>query len=200
MGERESPLRGYADRFAAATAHSGGAVRIAELPFLAQLDLRLDPKGRAAESVGLALGVPLPLEPGTTEVTAGHTILWLGPDEWLVVAPPGSERDVAAQVRAAVGAEHASVVDVSARRTTLGLAGSCARDVLAHGCALDLHPRAFGTGRCAQTMLARAPVVLAALPGDAFWVLVGSSYARYLADWLLDAATEYVEGAGIGPR
>ncbi|MGW0201911.1 sarcosine oxidase subunit gamma family protein, partial [Nonomuraea sp. NPDC003201] len=61
----------------------------------------------------------------------------------------------------------------------------------AHGCALDLHPRAFGPGRCAQTMLARAQVVLVPRE-DGFLVLVRSSFAAYLAEWLLDAAAEYV--------
>jgi heterotetrameric sarcosine oxidase gamma subunit len=37
------------------------------------------------------------------------------------------------------------VVDVSAQRTTLRLRGEHARDLLAGGCSLDLHPRVFGT-------------------------------------------------------
>jgi sarcosine oxidase subunit gamma len=69
--------------------------------------------------------------------------------------------------------------------------GPRARDLLAHGCALDLHPRVFGPGRCAQTMLARAQVVLLPRPDD-FLVLVRSSFAAYLSEWLLDAATEYL--------
>ncbi|MET7655934.1 sarcosine oxidase subunit gamma family protein, partial [Streptomyces sp. NPDC005486] len=68
------------------------------------------------------------------------------------------------------------------------------RDLLAHGCSLDLHPRAFGPGRCAQTTLARTQIVLVARDETraGFWVLVRSTFAGYLADWLLDAATEYV--------
>jgi sarcosine oxidase subunit gamma len=44
---------------------------------------------------------------------------------------------------------------------------------------LDLNQRAFGAGRCAQTTLARAQVVLVARdePGAGFWVLVRSSFA-----------------------
>jgi sarcosine oxidase subunit gamma len=72
------------------------------------------------------------------------------------------------------------------------VAGPRARDLLAHGCALDLHPRSFGPGRCAQTMLARAQVLLVAHDGDEFTVFVRSSFAGYLATWLLDAAAEYL--------
>ncbi|WP_060905806.1 sarcosine oxidase subunit gamma [Streptomyces scabiei] len=188
------PLSGAADRLAAATRASGGAIRLAERPFLTQLDVRLDPKGAAADAAGLALGLPLPLEPDTVVRAGELTALWLGPDEWLLVGPPGGARELENRIREAAGEEHISVTDVSAQRTTVLVAGAGARDLLAHGCSLDLHPRAFGPGRCAQTTLGRTQVVLVAReePGAGFWVLVRSSFAGYLADWLLDAATEYV--------
>jgi sarcosine oxidase, subunit gamma len=189
-----SPLAACAARFAAATRASGGAVRLAELPFLAQVDVRLDAKGSAADAVGLALGLPLPLEPNTVARAGGSAALWLGPDQWLVVGPSGGQRDLEHRIRAAAGDEPVSVTDVSAQRTTLMVSGPRARDVLAHGCSLDLHPRAFGPGRCAQTTLGRTQVVLVARddPAAGFWVLVRSSFAGYLADWPLDAATEYL--------
>ncbi|MEU6803141.1 sarcosine oxidase subunit gamma [Streptomyces neyagawaensis] len=189
-----SPLDGAAARLAAATRTSAGAVRLAELPFLTQVNVRLDAKGPAADAVGLALDLALPLEPNTVVRAGELTALWLGPDEWLLVAPPGRERDLETRIREAAGDEPVSVTDVSAQRTTLLVAGSRARDVLAHGCPLDLHPRAFGPGRCAQTTLGRTQVVVVARdePRAGFWVLVRSSFAGHLADWLLDAATEYV--------
>lgn len=189
-----SPLAHAAGRLAAATRSSRGAVRLAELPFLDQIDIRLDAKGPAADSVGLALGLPLPLEPGTVVRAGELTALWLGPDEWLLVGPPGTRRNLEDRIRAATGDEPVSVTDVSAQRTTVLVTGPRARDLLSHGCSLDLHPRAFGPGRCARTTLARTQVVLVARdePRGGFWVLVGSSFAGYLADWLLDAATEYI--------
>jgi sarcosine oxidase, subunit gamma len=189
-----SPLSHVADRLAAATRTSEGAIRLAELPFLTQLNVRLDAKGAAADAVGLALDLHLPLEPNTTVRAEEFTALWLGPDEWLLVGPRAGGGDLESRIRRAAGDEPVSVTDVSAQRTTLLGAGHRARDLLAHGCSLDLHPRAFGTGRCAQTTLGRAQIVLVARdePGAGFWVLVRSSFAGYLADWLLDAATEYI--------
>ncbi|KUL20988.1 sarcosine oxidase subunit gamma [Streptomyces regalis] len=189
-----SPLSHVADRLATATHASGGAIRLAELPFLAQLNVRLDVKGAAAEAVGLALDLQLPLQPNSVVRAGELTVLWLGPDEWLLVGPQGSERDLESRIREAAGDEHVSVTDVSAQRTTLLVTGPRAQDLLAHGCPLDLHPRAFGSGRCAQTTLGRTQVVLVARdePRAGFWVLVRSTFAGYLADWLLDAATEYL--------
>ncbi|MFG2193811.1 sarcosine oxidase subunit gamma [Streptomyces sp. NPDC048639] len=190
---RRSPLDRHHARFAAATRASGGTVRLAEFPFLTQFSVRLDPKGPAGDAAGLALGLQLPLEPNTLVRGGELTALWLGPDEWLVVGPPGAEHDLRARLRAVSECPAASVVEVSAQRTTLLVGGARSRDLLARGCSLDLHPRSFGAGRCAQTNLARSQVVLAARdahkPG--FWVLVRSSFAAYLGDWLLDAATEY---------
>jgi len=101
-------------------------------------------------------------------------VLWLGPGWYLVV-----------------GAVPAGAVDTSAARTTLELAGPSARDVLAHGCRLDLHPRVFTPGAAARTNVAKAAVVLHRT-GDAYRLYVGSSYADYLVTWLLDAMTPYV--------
>jgi sarcosine oxidase, subunit gamma len=214
MAERDthrSPLAGFAGRLAAAGEASGGALALGEVPFLVQVDLRIDPKSPAAGQVGLALGVALPVEPGTSAGTGDVRVLWLGPDEWLVVGPDTPAPELEARLRAAAGLhtaqEPASVVDVSAQRTTLLVAGPRARDLLAHGCSLDLHPRVFGQGRCAQTMLARAQVVLLSLTdidqpsldGPAYWIMVRSSFAGYLADWLLDAATEYLAPGNAVP-
>lgn len=191
MAERRSPAAAFAARFEAAGA--GGGLRLAEIPFLSQVNVRVDPKSPAAERIGTAIGVPLPLEPGTAVRGGDVTVLWLGPDEWLVVGPDGAAPGLVERLTEAAAGEHVSVVDVSAQRTTLVVAGERARDVLAHGCALDLHPRVFGRDRCAQTTLARAGVVLVSRE-DGFWLLVRSSFAGYVAEWLLDASVEYVAG------
>lgn len=186
--ERRSPAEAYAERFADAS--RGGQVLLAELPFRTHVNVRVDPDSPAARDIGDALGVALPAEPGTAahHPDADLSVAWLGPDEWLVIAPAGYRYDLLVK---ALGERHGSIVDVSAQRTTLVVAGPRARDVLAHGCALDLHPAVFGPGRCAQTTLARAQVVL--LPQEEGWhVLVRSSFAVYLSEWLLDAATEHL--------
>ncbi|MEV1247878.1 sarcosine oxidase subunit gamma [Nonomuraea sp. NPDC050022] len=194
MAERRSPAAAFAGRFAAAS--EGGGLRLAELPFLTHVNVRVDPASPPAEDLGAVLGVRLPVEPCTAVQTgsgAGSgaddvTVAWLGPDEWLVIGPEGYRHEL---LRKALGDRHGSIVDVSAQRTTLLVSGPRARDLLAHGCALDLHPSVFGPGSCAQTMLAQAQVVLLARP-DGFLVLVRSSFAAYLAEWLLDAATEHL--------
>ena len=117
-----------------------------------------------------------PVEPNTIASVHGRTVLWLGPDEWLVLG--GREEDYR-------GA--AAAVDVSANRVVFELTGDGVPGLLAGGCALDLDPSVFVPGRCAQTLLARAQVVLVRPDADRFLVLVRSSFAPYLRAWLADA-------------
>jgi sarcosine oxidase, subunit gamma len=115
-----------------------------------------------------------PVEPNTV---AGE-VLWLGPDEWLVLG--GREADYA-------GA--AAAVDVSANGVCLELTGDDVDSILARGCSLDLHPSVFGPGRCAQTLLAKAEVILHRTGEDTFRILVRPSFAPYLREWIADAIT-----------
>jgi sarcosine oxidase, subunit gamma len=115
-----------------------------------------------------------PVEPNTS---AGKA-LWLGPDEWLVIG--AREEDFA---------DAAAAVDLSANRVCLELVGDDVEDVLAQGCSLDLHPSVFAPGRCAQTLLAKAQVVLHRRDAETFRILVRPSYAPYLRAWLEDALT-----------
>lgn len=158
-------------------AEHGASLR--ELPLLPQVNLRAEPVDG------------LPTQPNTVGERAGASVLWLGPDEWLLVGEEGSgltERGL----RAELGEAALAVTDVSGQRTVLELRGPGARDVLEQGCSLDLHPRHFGPGQCAQALLARADVILWQTEADppAYRLLVGCSFAPYLAAWLRDAMSE----------
>ncbi len=186
---RRSPLHSHADRFAVVSAALQGRLAIKEVPFLSQINLRTEVADVAVmERLRAALGFPLPQEPNTSSSSGDRTVLWLGPDEWLVVGPEDQQELIEGSVRSALGDTPGAATDVSANRTVIELRGANARDVLATGCPLDLHPRVFGPGRCAQTLLARAQVIVHLVEAaPAFHVYVRSSFAAYAADWLLDA-------------
>jgi sarcosine oxidase subunit gamma len=169
-------------------------VQVKPKSFISMVDLRLDPAGPAAADVGSYLGIDLPTTPCTWVETDRVQVIWLGPDEWLVTSPSQTALELEAGLREAVRGRGA-VVDVSGQRTTLLLTGENARDVLAAGCAIDLHPRVFRSGAAAQTLLGLANVVLLALDdaGTSYQILVRSSFAQYLANFLLDAAIEHTD-------
>ena len=200
---RRSPL---AHRAADLAAQPGG-VALIELPFLSMVSLRVDPMSETGARVERALGLSLPSAGQVESVVIGEvdgvvagevrSVLWLGPDEFLVVGPVGDTADLIALLFEGVGDGPGSVVDVSANRDTLVLSGPNARDLLEKGCTLDLHPRSFTSGRCAQTTFARGHLLIwqtgaeDSPSGAVYRLLFRGSFADYFADWFTDAAAEF---------
>ncbi len=170
-----------------------GLLTVREMPVPAQINLRGDPKDAAfLEAVTGALACALPLEPNRTMVADGITVLWLGPDEWLVRGEPGSEDALVAKLRDALSDFLCAVTDVTGNRALFRLSGVPARLLLAKGCSLDLHPSKFGPGQCAQTLVVRAGVILHQVDDvPTFDLMPRRSFAEYLWGWLDDAMAEY---------
>ena len=188
---RTHPLEAWSAAFASLPQSVGITVE----PFVALVDVRL---GTPDAEASARLGVRLPTTPNTWVPTDGGRAVWLGPDEWLLTSATDAPEKLEARVRAAVAPLGGSATDVSAQRIALRLRGTRVRDVLVKGCSIDLHPRVFGRGSSAQSTIGLAGVVLLALSdgGDDYVVLVRSSFAGYLADWLLDAALEFTAQHG----
>ena len=188
-----------ATKFEAADAEAG--VAMGERPYRGLVNLRGPAGDKAFDSaVEKALGIALPSEPNTTAGTDELRVFWLGPNEWWVVTP-GDGPAMADRLRTALAGQKAAVTDVSESRTCIHIRGARARDLLSKGCPLDLHPRMFSAGRCAQSLCAKAMVTLhqteddsgdgAKEGGPAYDVYVLNSFAEYLWLWLEDAAREY---------
>ncbi len=185
-----------------AQASRGAAgVALAERPHRGMVNLRLDPSDEIAmNAFAEAFGFALPVQPNTSAGNGEASALWLGPDEWWIVTPgPGPEAgpELADKLRAALADRFAAVTEVGEGRTCIRIAGRKARALLQKGCPLDLHPRAFAAGACAQTLLAKATVAIhlvadeSVAEGPAFEVYVLRSFAEYLWAWIEDAGREY---------
>jgi sarcosine oxidase subunit gamma len=180
--ERRSPMDGVLP-----WSLPGGAVGLSELRFVEQVGLRVRPP----VSAWLA-GVPLPLTPNRIAGMGQLRTLWLGPDEWLVTSPQGVAPDLIGRLRRALAGRHAMVMDLSASRAVIEIAGKQARTLLQKGCGIDLHPRVFGPGNCAQTVFAKLPVIIDQLSAaPVYRLFVRRSAARWLVEWLIDAADEF---------
>ena len=164
-------------------AHRAAALAMidaAEVPFLTQVDVR------CGEADAARLGFPI--EPNTVTGDMTRGALWLGPDEWLVVAAPGDPGVVVEGLEALLLDARHAVVDVSANRAVIDLHGPSRLALLASACSLDLDPPGgWVSGVCAQTLLARAQVILQELP-DATRLFVRPSFADYVVDRLLAGA------------
>jgi sarcosine oxidase subunit gamma len=149
-----------------------------------QIDVRA--RGAAVERVAARLSLDaLPLANCFLETPLGDCF-WLRKDEWLVVGKTVAHERTLRTLEEAVGTEGA-VIDVSSSRVLLELQGQGARDLIASGCAVDLHPSAFGAGRCIQTLFGKAPVLLCQLDDQPrFRLLVRPSLLAYVVSWLED--------------
>jgi sarcosine oxidase subunit gamma len=180
--ERHAPLGGLLP-----WSLPGGAVRLSELRFAVQIGLRVKPPVPA-----YLKGVPLPLTPNRVASMGALRTLWLGPDEWLVTSPDGLAPDLIGRLHRATAGRHAAIVDLSCSRAIIEIDGRQARTLLQKGCGVDLHPRVFGPGQCAQTVFAKLPVIIDQLGAAPVYRLsVRRSAARWLTEWLIDAADEF---------
>lgn len=199
---RRSPLAHLRDQMSEASTAGAGRVNLREIPFLTMVGIRVNPRSSAAAAMAAVTGVPLPGRHGqVTGEPDGTAVLWLGPDEFLLVGQPdagdspgglGLATDrIVPELVEALGDHRGSVVDLSGNRTTLELNGPFARAVLEKGCHVDLHPRAFTPGSAVATTLGPVPVTLWQTGESIYRVMPRVSFAGYMARWLLDAMREY---------
>ena len=189
-----------AARAQAEAEHSGTGVVLTEVAHPGLINIRGDASDPAfIAAVEKAIKLTPPTAPNTVTGKPSQTrIMWLGPDEWLVIAKPGRRERVVAALWKNLkdGKLHAAVSDSSEARTCIRIEGPRAREVLAKGCPIDLHPRAFGPGQSTQCIVAKCGVMLTqtAQAKDTtatYELYVLRSFATYLWTWLEDASQEY---------
>lgn len=151
-------------------------VAITPLPAMTRLSARGG--AAAAHRIGQGFGVPLP-EVALQAAEAGdRAALWLGPDEWLLLAP--AQDGLAEQLESGLAGEPGCVVDVSHRQIGLDVSGPGAAAALNTGCPLDLDLAAFPAGRCTRTVLAKAEIVLWRRGPERFHLECWRSFAPYV--------------------
>ncbi|UVJ40474.1 sarcosine oxidase subunit gamma [Arthrobacter sp. CJ23] len=189
---RRSPAEHLAETFTAGSVP--GAVTLKEIPYQAMVGIRVERDSDAGTRIASVTG-GLPATCGEVTGTGSVNALWLGPAEFLVVAPEESHDSLGGSLvgdlTAALGADQGQVVDLSANRTTFELSGSRAREVLEKSCSADLHPRVLKAGTALATEIGHIPVMLWKTGEETFRIFPRASFADYLGRWLLDSMREY---------
>ena len=165
MVDRIGPLQERATHAVAST-----AVQLVALPPATRLILR----GGAIASISM----PLPEICGAT-TDGDRTLLWLGPDEFLLLLPLGSSQP-------------AGAVDVSHRDAAISVTGSRAAWAINAYCALDLHPSTFPVGQCTRTLFGKAGILLWRTHEQTFRIDTARSLAPYVWDCLEEARREFL--------
>jgi sarcosine oxidase subunit gamma len=190
---RRSPASHLAGAFAAGSVP--GTATLKEIPYQTMVGIRVERGSDAGTRIAAVTG-GLPASCGEVSGSdAAISALWLGPAEFMIIAPEESHDSLGgsliSDLTAALGSDEGQVVDLSANRTTFELTGSRARAVLEKSCSLDLHPRVFKAGTALATEIGHIPVVLWKTADETFRLFPRASFADFLGRWLLDSMREY---------
>ena len=128
---------------------------------------------QATPEAAATLGLPMP-----APLTATNRVLWLGPEEWLLLSEP------------ATPSGPASLVDISDRYSAVALRGVAVPALLNEGCPLDLADAAFPPAACTRTLFGKAEIILWRVNAGEWRVLVARSFAPYLLGMLHDALAD----------
>ncbi len=190
--QRQGPLDGLSLQQRAVSGLGEAGVGIGARRFVSAINLRARRDDAAArDALTLAVGMALPAT-CETAVRGDRLLLGLGPDEWLLVGPDG--QGLAQDLDEMLGEAFVGVTDVSDNYVTLVLEGPRVLELLAKGVPIDLHPDVFPPGRCAQTLMSKAEVILYRGRDEeagTYTLLCRPSFAQYVFAWLEDAAQEY---------
>lgn len=168
------------------------------LPPATRLVFHGDRAARAA--VGRLFPLPADDEVCRARVDGERAALWLGPDEYLLLAPAEQRAaSIADAMDAALGAAAHAIVDVSHRQIGCEIHGPLAARILNGACPLDLDPAQFPTGMCTRTVLAKADIVLWRVRADAFHIEVWRSFAPYAIALLGEIARDLIPADTAGP-
>ncbi|OYD83826.1 sarcosine oxidase subunit gamma [Azospirillum brasilense] len=196
--ERPTPRSAFAEVAPGGLFERPGVIRLRDAGRRPKTLLRGRPSPEWRATAAGVLGAAPPEQPGAAGRSPIADILWLGPDEWLVLGN-GPNSLAPALLRAGLAA-----AEVGDGLPELALSGPRAREVLAGGTALDLHPSAFPAGRATRTRLGRIGILLQRAEdggdGPVFRLHVERPWAGYLWSWLADAALDHPSNDESSPR
>lgn len=165
---------------------------LTEQPLRGMLTVRCDLSDPAAAKALFAVAGIEGLPPRRMETGSAAHVLWMSPDEVLLICPRETTAAVTDALADALSGIHHLIADVSDARAIFRLEGHAAREVLAKGAPVDLSRAAFGVGDLRRTRIGQVAAAFYQIGDgpDAFEIICFRSYARYLWDWLVASSRE----------
>ena len=148
-------------------------------------------------AIAARLGEPSP-QPGDVIVVKSKQLLAAGltPDEFLILTPPGAEKELATLLEAEIAAEtiFASVIDLTSGLVGLSLSGPKSTAVMRKLCAIPFFSREFPNLHVAQSSFAQVRGTIIRQDRGvfpSFEIFADCSYSAYLWETVLDAGREF---------
>jgi sarcosine oxidase subunit gamma len=159
-------------------------VQLTLAPAAARASLRAG--SEALPALATALAVNLPEKPKTSCTANERHALWLGPDEWLLIGPDGTDF---VGLAANSGTLH-SATDVSHRNIGIEVTGPGAARAINSACPHDLSEASFPVGACARTIFGKMEIVLYRTGVETYRVECWRSFAEYCFGMLAEGAED----------
>jgi heterotetrameric sarcosine oxidase gamma subunit len=157
---------------------------------LATVSVRKNQLQALERRVHEVFGIRLPDAPKC--VSAGSiSFLWAGAGQWLAMIDDEDGTAFEQRLRSALG-NLAAISDQSDGRVIIRVGGARARDALAKGVPIDLHPSAFRPGDVAIATVAYIGLALWQVDdATTYEFIVPRSFSVSFGEWLTDASAEF---------
>ena len=163
---------------------------IQELAFINKINLRINTKNTNYMKVcGKILNAILPTKPNIFTKNGNLKIIWLSPDEWLII---NEDDNLFSKLKNEIGDLEASVTDVSENRTIVRLSGEKIYKLLSKFLVLDLEKSLPSESTCAQTLFAKVPILLLRNHNEnqvpEIDIFLNNSHANYVYNLIIDGS------------
>ncbi|GGL57672.1 sarcosine oxidase subunit gamma [Wenxinia marina] len=181
MAEAVSALWGRED---------GARVQVRDGGLRGMVTIRADLSDEAVQrTVGEVAGVHLP-ERGRASMKGERALLWMSPDELLLVAPYGAGGGLVSALGEKLEGVHHLAADVSDARAVIEVEGPGVRDVLAKLAPVDLSRGAFPVGAFRRTRLGQVAAAFWLETDERAQVICFRSVAEYVFGLLAASAKD----------
>ena len=164
-------------------------IKFQEFPFVNKTNIRIDPEDKNQMSIcGKILDTILPLIPNTYVENHSVKIVWLSPNEWLVI---NGNDDLFNKLQNKIGDNDASVTDVTENRTVIRLSGEKIFTLLSKFLVLDLEKSLKDQSSSAQTLFVKVPVLLLKISNNQtpeIDIFANRSHANFIYNLLKDGS------------
>ena len=167
-------------------ARATGYVDVSEAPATGMITLRGDLADAGVQkAVKSVMGAGVPSTLAVTDADVGQ-ILWMSPDELMIVCAYDQADQVVADLIAALGETHSMVVNVSDARAVFDLNGFATFEIIAKLAPIDMKSMQAGTVR--RTRFAQIPAAFWMTSNDSARIICFRSVAEYMFNQLRNSA------------
>ena len=167
-------------------ARATGYVDVSEAPATGMITLRGDLADAGVQkAVKSVMGAGVPATLAVTDADEGQ-ILWMSPDELMIVCAYDQADQVVSDLIAALGETYSMVVNVSDARAVFDLNGSATSEIIAKLAPIDMKSMQVGTVR--RTRFAQIPAAFWMTSNDGARIICFRSVGEYMFNQLRNSA------------